>query len=201
MKYFINLIAIVVGTIFWSLCSTLLIERSTQNYLYDNVHLVPEKECALVLGANKSGKNGINKYFQYRMEAAADLYFHKKEKKIIVSGDNHIKCYDETTDMAEYLIGLGIPDSVIIRDYAGFRTLDSVVRSKKVFNCKSLIIVSQKFHNERAVFIAHHYEIDAVGYNATDVPSKSNFTHIREIGAKFVAILDLFIFNRQPKFL
>ena len=93
--------------------------------------MVPEKECALVLGANKSGKNGINKYFQYRMEAAADLYFHKKEKKIIVSGDNHIKCYDETTDMAEYLIGLGIPDSVIIRDYAGFRTLDSVVRSKK----------------------------------------------------------------------
>ena len=76
-----------------------------------------------------------------------------------------------------------------------------MVRSKKVFNCKSLIIVSQKFHNQRAVFIAHQYGIDAVGYNAKDVRSKNNFTHLREIGAKFVAVLDLFVFFRQPKFL
>ena len=85
--------------------------------------------------------------------------------------------------------------------YAGFRTLDSAVRAKKVFNCKSLIIVSQKFHNQRAVFIAHQNEIDAVGFNAKDVESKNNFTHIREIGAKFIAVLDLFVFYRQPKFL
>jgi SanA protein len=201
MKYLINATAIFSGTMVWALLSAFLIEHSTQNYLYDNMELIPERECALVLGANKNGKNGINEYFHYRMEAASALYFNKKVKKIIVSGDNHRKGYDETTDMAEYLITLGVPDSAIIRDYAGFRTLDSVVRSKKVFNCKSLIIVSQKFHNQRAVFIAHQYKIDAIAFNAQDVSSKTNLTHIREIGAKFLAILDLFVFNRQPKFL
>jgi len=201
MQYFLNLSATIVGIFFWALCSTLWIEKSTEKYLYDTIESVPEKEFALVLGANKKGKFGINKYFQYRMESAAELYFNKKVKKIIVSGDNHIKGYDETTDMALYLIAFGVPDSIIIRDYAGFRTLDSVVRAKKVFNCTSLIIVSQEFHNQRAVFIAHHYGIDAAGYNAQDVQSKSNLTHFREIGAKFMAILDLYLFNRQPKFL
>jgi SanA protein len=155
----------------------------------------------LVLGSGKNGRNGINLYFKYRMEAAAELYFQGKVKKLIVSGDNHIKTYDETTDMADYLIDLGVPDHDIIRDYAGFRTLDSVVRAKKVFNCKSLIIVSQKFHNQRAVFIARHHNIDAVGYNAQDVQSKNNFTHWREFAAKFGTIIDLFLLNRQPKFL
>lgn len=103
--------------------------------------------------------------------------------------------------MAEYLIGLGVPDNAIIRDYAGFRTLDSVVRAQKVFHCNSLIIVSQKFHNQRAVFIARHYGIDAVGYNARDVASKSNLTHWREFAARFGAVLDLYVLNRQPKFL
>lgn len=201
MQLILNFLAICFGTVFWALASTLLIEKSTESYLYDSIETVPSKEYALVLSANKNGKFGINQYFQYRMEAVANLYFNKKVKKIIVSGDNHIKTYDETTDMANYLIAMGVPDSVIIRDYAGFRTLDSVVRSKKVFNCKSLIIVSQKFHNQRAVFIAHQNGIDAVGYNAKDVESKNNLTHLREIGAKFVAVLDLFVFCRQPKFL
>ena len=90
---------------------------------------------------------------------------------------------------------------MIVRDYAGFRTLDSVIRAKKVFNCSSLIIVSQKFHNQRAVFIARKNGIDAVGYNSKDVTSKNNLTHLREIGAKFMAIIDIFVLNRQPKFL
>lgn len=154
-----------------------------------------------MLGSGKNGRFGINPYFKYRMEAAAELYLNRKVKKLVVSGDNHIKSYNETTDMAEYLISLGVPDEDIIRDYAGFRTLDSVVRAKKVFNCKSLIIVSQKFHNQRAVFIARHYRIDAVGYNAQDVQSKNNFTHWREFAAKFGTIIDLYLLNRQPKFL
>jgi SanA protein len=201
MKYLLNLAAIFTGTFFWALCANLWIERSTEQYLFDNLYELPEKDAALVLGANRNGRYGINSYFKQRMIAAADLYFSGKVKQLIVSGDNHIKTYDETTDMAEYLIGLGVPDSAIIRDYAGFRTLDSVVRAQKVFHCNSLIIVSQEFHNERAVFIARHFEIDAVGYNALDVASKSNYTHLREIGAKFLTILDLYLLNTQPKFL
>jgi SanA protein len=197
----LNTAPLFIGALFWAICSNCLIIVSTNNYLFDKVEDLPEKEFALVLGAGKKGKYGINLYFKYRMEAAAELYFQGKVKKLIVSGDNHIKTYDETTDMADYLINLGVPDHDIIRDYAGFRTLDSVVRAKKVFNCKSLIIVSQKFHNQRAVFIARHYNIDAVGYNARDVQSKNNFTHWREFAAKFGTIIDLYLLNRQPKFL
>jgi SanA protein len=192
---------ICLGCLFWAICSNCLIIFSTRTYLYDSIEAIPKKEFGLVLGAGKKGRYGINLYFKFRMEAAAQLYFEGKVKKLIVSGDNHIKTYDETTDMAEYLISLGVPDEDIIRDYAGFRTLDSVIRAKKVFNCKSLIIVSQKFHNQRAVFIARHYNLDAIGYNAQDVPSKNNFTHWREFAAKFGTIIDLYLLNRQPKFL
>ena len=187
--------------LFWATFSNFLIIQTTEKYLFDDLEKIPEKEFALVLGATKNGKYGPNPYFKYRMQAAADLYFNKKVKKLIVSGDNHIKSYDETTDMANYLIDLGVPDSVIIRDYAGFRTLDSVIRAKKVFNCKSLIIVSQKFHAQRAVFIARNNGIDAVGYNARDVKSKINMTHFREFGAKFLTVLDVFVLFTQPKFL
>ncbi len=200
-RMILNAPPICFGALFWAICSNCLIIWSTHNDLFDTIEEVPQKEFALVLGSGKNGHHGINLYFKYRMEAAAELYFNKKVKKLIVSGDNHLKTYDETTDMAEYLIGLGVPEKDIIRDYAGFRTLDSVIRAKKVFNCKSLIIVSQKFHNQRAVFIAKHHNIDAVGYNAQDVPSKNNFTHWREFAAKFGTVIDLFLLNRQPKFL
>ncbi len=200
-RILLNTAPICLGALFWAICSNCLIISSTNNYLYDSLENIPPKEVGLVLGSGKNGRNGINLYFKYRMEAAAELYFQGKVKKLIVSGDNHIKSYDETTDMADYLINLGVPDQDIIRDYAGFRTLDSVVRAKKVFNCKSLIIVSQKFHNQRAVFIARHHDIDAVGYNAQDVQSKNNVTHWREFAAKFGTIIDLFLLNRQPKFL
>jgi SanA protein len=200
-RIILNAAPISLGALFWATCSNCLIIFSTQNYLYDSIEEIPKKEFALVLGSGKNGRFGINPYFKYRMEAAAELYLNRKVKKLVVSGDNHIKSYNETTDMAEYLISLGVPDEDIIRDYAGFRTLDSVVRAKKVFNCKSLIIVSQKFHNQRAVFIARHYRIDAVGYNAQDVQSKNNFTHWREFAAKFGTIIDLYLLNRQPKFL
>ena len=103
--------------------------------------------------------------------------------------------------MAEYLIELGVPEDIIIKDYAGFRTLDSVVRAKKVFNCSSLIIVSQEFHNKRAIFIADHYDLDAVAYNARDVQRRTGSFHWREFLARPLMILDLFVFNSKPKFL
>lgn len=190
-----------ISSFFWALCSTFYIEFSTEKYLYDSVEKIPERDVALVLGSNKKGKHGINPYFRLRMESAAELYFSGKVKKLLVSGDNHIRSYDETTDMANYLIELGVPDSAIIRDYAGFRTLDSVIRAKKVFHCTSLIIVSQRFHNQRAVFIARQHGIDALGFNCPDVSSKNNYTHFREIWAKFAAIIDVFVLNRSPKFL
>lgn len=165
------------------------------------MHKLPKKEFALVLGAAKNGKNGLNPYFKYRMDATIDLWKNEKISQIIVSGDNHTLTYNEADDMKNYLVNHGIPESTIHCDYAGFRTLDSVVRAKKVFGCNSMVIVSQKFHNERALYIAHYYGIDAIAFNAKDVKSVTNLTHIREIFAKLLVIFDLHLFNTKPKFL
>ena len=179
-----------------------LIISRTENYIYSDLNNVPNKETALVLGASLKGRyGGINEYFKNRMEATAELYFAGKVKNIIVSGDNSRSDYDETTDMENYLINLGIPKSAIIKDYAGFRTLDSVIRAKKVFNCSELIIVTQQFHNQRAVYAARYHGIDAVGFNAADVQTTSYYAKLREFGAKFWMILDIHCFHRGPKFL
>ncbi len=173
----------------------------SRNKIYSDINEIPYREYALVLGAAKDGKRGLNPYFKYRMDAAITLYKSGKTKKIIVSGDNHTSTYNETEDMTNYLIDNGIPLEAIIKDYAGFRTLDSVVRAKKVFNCESVIIISQEFHNERALYIAEFYEMDAIAFNARDVSSSKNLTHIREYFAKCLVIFDLFIFETAPKFL
>ena len=183
------------------LCNKIIIDRS-ENYLFNSIEEVPPKETALVLGASKNYSNGnINQYFKNRMETAAELYHSGKVKQILVSGDNHIKEYDETTDMANYLISLGVPKDKIILDYAGFRTLDSVIRAKKVFNCSALIIVTQKFHNQRAVYVARKNGIDAVGLNSPDVGNQNNYTHARELLAKTLMIFDIHLFKTKPKFL
>lgn len=179
-----------------------IVKNNSDQFLYDSIAEIPKKQTALVLGANKFGNSGgLNPYYLYRINATFQLYSAGKVNHIIVSGDNHLEGYDETTAMAESLIELGVPDSCITRDYAGFRTFDSVVRAKKVFNCQELIIVSQKFHNQRAVFAARFFGIDAVGLNARDVKTRNNYTHYREIGAKFLMILDLYCLNTQPRFL
>lgn len=187
-------------TIFVFITNSIVV-NTTSRYLYDDINQVPYKEYTLVLGTSKNGKAGINPYFKYRMEAAALLYQKGKTEKIIVSGDNHIKTYNETEDMHDYLVQLGVPSKAIIKDYAGFRTLDSVLRAKKVFQCQSLIIVSQKFHNQRAVFIAKNHEMDVVAYNAEDVGGGKTLTHFRELFAKTLVLIDLYILNRGPKFL
>lgn len=111
-------------------------------------------------------------YFTFRMQAAYELFITKKVKYLLLSGDNHIKGYDEPSDMREALIKLGVPDSCIVLDYAGFRTLDSVVRCDEVFGEDSITIVSQEFHNQRALFIANKNNINAIAYNANDVYKK-----------------------------
>jgi len=113
-----------------------------------------------------------------------------------VSGDNSRKDYDEPSDFKNDLITKGIPEHKIFLDYAGFRTLDSVVRAKEIFGQTSITFISQKFHNQRAIYIANHYNINAIGFNANDVYNR----HLREYFARSKAGIDL-VFNVQPKFL
>lgn len=197
-----QIICIVTGMLYWICLSNMIIIQSTDQLIYKNPSEIPYSKYALVLGTSKTTSgNRLNYYFKYRLAAAIELFEANKIEKIIVSGDNSIKEYDETTDMANYLIEKGIPDSCIIRDYAGFRTLDSVVRAKKVFNATSLTIISQEFHLQRALFIAKYYNLDAIGFVAPDVKRRFELSPLREYLAKFGTIIDLFFLNTQPKFL
>ncbi len=177
--------------------------KSTRQQLFSEVNAIKKNDVAILLGASKKSRNGNeNLFFKYRIAAAAELYKAGKIKHIIVSGDNHKKEYDEATDMRDALMLQGVPDSCITLDYAGFRTLDSMVRCLKVFGQKNVTIISQEFHNQRAVFISNYYGMDAVAFNAKDVPNQFSVkTRIREYFAKSKAVLDLYILHTNPKFL
>ena len=170
--------------------------------VYGDVGEVAYSDVALVLGTSRS-INGVdeNPFFTHRINAAAELFFTGKVKHVLVSGDNSTMRYNEPRDMRNALIKLGVPDTCITMDFAGLRTLDSVVRSHKIFQQKRITIVSQEFHNYRALFIANHFGIDAIAYNANYPSKATSKTVVREYLARFKAILDLYFLDTQPKFL
>ncbi|MCF2220109.1 YdcF family protein [Chryseobacterium sp. PS-8] len=196
----IFLLLFVAGIIFiaWANYS---IKKNTEANVSYQISDVPKMKTALLLGTGKTLSNGQpNAYFYNRIQAAADLYKSGKVKYIIVSGDNSQKNYNEPEDMQMALIEYGVPKDNIFLDFAGFRTLDSVVRAKEIFGQNQLIIVSQKFHNERAVFLAKQNGMQAFGYNAPDVNKYAGLkTNLREYFAKAKAYLDL-ILGVEPKF-
>ena len=177
------------------------VKSNAKDYLYDDVTKIPYNDVALVLGTSKYGRvGGVNPYFKYRMEAAYLLYKVGKVKHIIVSGDNHIDGYNEPEQMKQYLMKLGVNEKHITLDYAGLRTLDSVIRAKEIFGQKSFTIISQKFHNERAIFISRKNDIDVVAFNS-ETPPMSKQMKTREFLAKTKAVLDIYLLKTNPKFL
>ncbi|KPH12092.1 vancomycin high temperature exclusion protein [Chryseobacterium sp. ERMR1:04] len=196
----IFLLLIVAGFIFIAWANYSIKKESDASVSY-NIADVPETKTALLLGTSKNLNSGLpNAYFYNRIQAAIDLYKSGKIKYIIVSGDNSTKDYNEPEDMLLTLMKYGIPQDHIFLDHAGFRTLDSVVRAKEIFGQTKLVIISQKFHNERAVFLAKQNGIEAFGYNAKDVNKYAGFkTNMREYLAKAKAYWDLLL-GVEPKF-
>jgi Uncharacterized membrane protein len=178
------------------------VSRAAMGRVYDDAGAIPVRGMGLLLGCGKTLKNGgANSFFTHRADAAAKLYAEEKISQIIVSGDNHVASYDEATDMKLALVERGVPAERIHCDYAGFRTLDSVVRAKKVFGQERLTIISQSFHNRRAIFIARAKGVDAIGFNAAEVAmSHSLRTRIRETPARVKALLDVCL-GVRPRFL
>ncbi len=179
-----------------------IIEKTASGKHYNLVVDVPHNRVGLLLGTAKHLQSGrLNWYYKYRIEATAELWEAKKIDLVLVSGDNSRSDYDEPSAMKDDLITKGIPADKIILDYAGFRTLDSVVRSKEIFGQDSITIISQKFHNERAIFIARKKGINAIGFNAKDVNIRYGLkVQLREKFARVKMFLDL-IFATKPKFL
>jgi SanA protein len=179
-----------------------LINRAARSRTYSDVQSIPHRPVGLILGCSKiMPDGGLNQFFRYRVAAAAELYHAGKVDFLLVSGDNHIHSYDEAKDMKNSLAELGVPRAKIYCDYAGFRTLDSVVRARDVFGQTRITVISQEFHNRRAIFIAHHRGVDAIGFNAPEVDAYDSFkTRCREQLARVATVLDIFVLRRQPKF-
>ncbi len=202
MKYFKKSIYLFGFIVTYIIIVNSYVTLKAKNSIYENELKIPENRVGLILGASKYTSNGqINLYYKYRLEAAISLYKSGKIEYILISGDNSKKDYDEPTDFKNDLILKGIPENKIYLDYAGFRTLDSVVRAKEIFGLTAVTIISQKFHNERALYLAKHFNIDAIAFNAKDIKGRYGFkTKLREYIARTKASLDI-LFNVEPKFL
>ncbi len=172
-------------------------------YITDRMEDLPFNKCGLLLGTSKyKPEGGINPFFARRLDAAAYLYNSGRIDCIIASGDNSLKNYNEPRAMLQGLRERGIPAEKIHLDFAGFRTLDSVVRAREIFGQNSITVISQRFHNERAVYIGRKWGIDVWGYNAPDWDDAEGIpVRIREIFARFKAFLDVNFTREQPKFL
>jgi SanA protein len=183
--------------------SNIWVVKSTESKVYFDLNKLPEHRVALVLGtSHRVVGGGPNPYFFKRIEMAAALYKLGKIDHFILSGDNRTKFYNEPWEMRKALIKAGVPESAITLDYAGLRTLDSVVRSKKIFGQNKITIITQPFHSYRALFISDYYKIDAVAM-VTEEPDldQSLRVRIREYLARTKAVLDLYIFKTDPRFL
>jgi len=198
-KYlFITILVFIVVIMFMN---WLIISESKQ-YLYDDIETISENRVGLVLGTSKYFLTGErNPYFKNRIIAATKMYESGKIKYIVLSGDNSEKYYNEPVTMKKELVKYGIPENVIYLDYAGFRTWDSVLRCNIIFGQEEFTIISQKFHNARAVFIARKNGIKAIGFNADDISiSRSLRTRVREIFARIKVFIDLSV-GKDPKYL
>lgn len=176
---------------------------STADKVFSDLTLLPDHRVALVLGtSNKTVSGGANPYFEKRMETAAKLYEMGKIDHIIVSGDNRSRYYNEPMEMRKALIKLGVPASVITLDFAGLRTLDSIVRCKEIFGQHRITIITQSFHSYRALFISKYYDIEAVAMVTDETDVEYSFkVRLREYFARTKAILDLYLLKTSPRFL
>jgi SanA protein len=199
IKIFLFFIIVSVFSIF---LSNKLIDKNAQGKVYSETKNIPKNKVGLLLGTSKFLRNGqINLYYKYRLNAAIKLFKSNKIDFIVISGDNGSKNYDEPTDFKNDLIKAGIPENKIFLDFAGFRTLDSVVRVKEIFGQNSVTIISQQFHNERAIYLAEHFDIKAIGFNAKGLSGTYGLkVKLREYLARVKVFVDI-IFNVEPKFL
>ncbi len=175
---------------------------ASRGRLYDDVEKLPKAKVGLVFGTSDTYKGRENKYFRYRIDAATEVWEAGKVETFIVSGDNRSKYYNEPEAMKAALIEAGVPKDRIVCDYAGLRTFDSVVRAKKVFGAKRISVISQRFQNERAVYLARAHGMEAIGFNAEDVEIQAGLkTRFREVGARVKMWLDIHLLDTEPRFL
>jgi SanA protein len=181
------------------LISDYIIQNASKEKTFNNIKQIPKNRVGLVLGtSSRLVKGGNNPYYTNRIQATIALYEAGKIDMVLVSGDNATKYYNEPDTFKKDLIAGGIPEDKIILDPSGLRTLDSMVRAKEVFGLDSVTVISQKFQNERAIFLAQKKGLYAIGYNAKDIEGSQGLkVQIREYFARVKVFIDLLL-NTQP---
>ena len=149
------------------------VTSAAKGRMYNDVKEIPHREVGLLLGTSPLGRSGRpNQFYLRRLDATVALYNAGKIDRIVISGARRGDDYDEPTEMRNDLVKRGLPDSIFVLDGEGHRTISSIVRTKEVLAEDSVTIISQKFHNERALFLARHNEIDAIAFNAENTSSR-----------------------------
>lgn len=196
---------IVILVAFFILSINIYIMKSTEKYVFAEIADLPNKQAVLVLGAHVNG-NILSPVLQDRVGAGVDIYKKGKVQKILLSGDHGKKDYDEVNAMREFVLGEN-PEMVkpedVFMDHAGFDTYDSVVRAREVFCAESLIIVTQKFHINRAVYLARMIGLDAVGFAIDETKYQKNIReswYMRENLSRVKAFIDI-LKSSKPKYL
>lgn len=184
---------LIIGAMIW--CDQ-AVSYQAKDRLYEDIELIPYRKVGLILGTSPiSTWNGRrNYYFDHRIKAGADLYKAGKVDWLVVSGGDYRKTengYDEPVAMRDSLMKQGVDSTRIILDYDGTRTLNSIAKIRDVYCLDSIIIISQKYHNERALYQAKHLGIDAIGFNA-ETPSRHS-SQLRNRGREVLARVKLFI--------
>jgi SanA protein len=169
---------------------------------FDDSDALPYFEVGLVLGTSRYAVGGgENGYFTERMLAAQEAYHTGKVNHLLLSGDNRHRSYNEPLEMQKALLGYFVPEEALTLDFAGFRTYDSVIRAKKVFQLQRFVVISQQFHNERAIAIGRVNDLDIIGLNAADLPIGMGWKlQFRELGARLKLVFDLAL-GIEPRFL
>lgn len=198
LRVLVVLAILLIATVF--LCNRLIV-GSAEGKTFNTVSALPHNKVGLVLGTAKKLVNGAsNPYYTNRIEATVNLFNAGKIDYVLVSGDNGSIYYNEPNTIRNDLVQAGIPKDRIYLDYAGFRTLDSMYRANAIFGLDSVTVISQQFHNERAIYLGEWKNMGVVGLNARDVaPEIGLKVRLREYLARVKVFIDL-IFNTQPKF-
>lgn len=170
----------------------------------DSLDNVLPRKYALLLGTSKFTRSGmVNPYYRYRIVAAVELYKAGKVKKIIASGDNSSKYYNEPATMRDDLAAAGVPKDDILMDFAGFRTLDSVARCKSKFGVEDPLIITQAYHAKRALYLADRLGLGGAAAYAAKAPDSASYrlrNELRESLARTLAFLDTSVLGTRPKF-
>ena len=182
-------------------CNLWLIAASRARVFRTGDEIAP-RAVALVLGTAPKVGESKNLFFEGRINTAAQLWHDRKVRHLLVSGDNSRREYDEPSAMRDALVSRGVPVNAITLDYAGFRTLDSLVRAREVFGLREIIVVTDDWHQPRALFLARAAGIDALGCSSRDVPWRISVkTRVREWASRVKAVVDVYVLRTKPRFL